>query len=112
MSIRFGLLTVCLFLAVVSLSAPHVLPGPQFQPPQQEETATLMPAVPTAAEIIEAVNNLRLQNGLNPLLVDEILMEVAASQANATSFGAAVVFTRNQPSVVPSPSAWTPGRPV
>ena len=28
------------------------------------------------------------------------------------SFGAAVVLTRNQPSVEPSPSVWTPGRPL
>ena len=42
-----------------------------------------MPFAPSPTDIINAVNNLRLQHGLNPLTVHDVLMEVAAEQANA-----------------------------
>jgi LysM repeat protein len=48
-----------------------------------EETSTPEPSIPSPAEIIEAVNNLRILNGLNVLAVHPVLMEVAAQQANA-----------------------------
>ena len=57
--------------------------GPRLRPPRQEGTSTPVLVAPFPAEIIEAVNNLRLQHGLNPLMVSDVLMEVAASQANA-----------------------------
>jgi LysM repeat protein len=53
-------------------------------PPLQEpfSTPTLSPP-PTPADIITAVNDLRLSHGLNVLAVHPVLMEVAAQQANA-----------------------------
>lgn len=52
---------------------------PPFQ--QASPTPELIP--PTPADIINAVNNLRLNHGLNALSVHSVLMEVAAEQANA-----------------------------
>ncbi len=52
-------------------------------PPLQEETSTPEPSTPTPAQIIDAVNLLRLQHGLNTLLANDVLMQVAAEQANA-----------------------------
>jgi len=46
-------------------------------------TSTPEPAIPSPADIINAVNNLRLANGLNVLSVHPVLMEVAAQQASA-----------------------------
>jgi len=56
---------------------------------QQDATSTLeitttpMPSVPSPADIINAVNNLRVAQGLNVLSVDPVLMAVAAEQASA-----------------------------
>jgi uncharacterized protein YkwD len=57
---------------------------------QEAETATPEQAteeppssVPSPAEIIEAVNNLRIAQGLNVLRVHPVLMQVAALQASA-----------------------------
>jgi uncharacterized protein YkwD/LysM repeat protein len=47
-------------------------------PGQSTSMPPLSPSV-----IIEAVNNLRLSNGLNALVVHSVLMQVAANQANA-----------------------------
>jgi len=49
----------------------------------QEESPTPEPAILTPADVINAVNNLRLSNGLNALAAHPVLMEVAAEQANA-----------------------------
>jgi len=52
----------------------------------QEETSTSVPgeiSIPSPADVIEAVNNLRIMNGLNALAVHPVLMDVAAQQANA-----------------------------
>jgi uncharacterized protein YkwD len=49
----------------------------------QEETPTPGPAALTPADVMSAVNNLRLSNGLNALAAHPVLMEVAAEQANA-----------------------------
>jgi uncharacterized protein YkwD len=52
--------------------------------PQQDElTGTPAPANVTPADIINAVNNLRVSRGLNALIVSDVLMQVAADQANA-----------------------------
>jgi uncharacterized protein YkwD len=48
-----------------------------------EETAALSLSIPSAADVIEAVNTLRILNGLNALAVHPVLMDVAAQQANA-----------------------------
>ena len=84
-------LIVFLFLLAGILSAAPTLAGPSNQLPLQEETATAVPeetvtpepAIPSPAEIIEAVNNLRILNGLNALAAHSVLMDVAAQQANA-----------------------------
>lgn len=53
-------------------------------PPFQEPVSTpTLPPAPSPADIINAVNNLRLSHGLNALSVHSVLMEVAAQQANA-----------------------------
>ena len=80
---RFHWLAVFLLLIGLSISSMPVLAIPGLQPPYQEGTSTPVLTPPSPAEIIEAVNNLRLQHGLNPLMVSDVLMEVAASQANA-----------------------------
>lgn len=51
----------------------------------QEVSPTPEPELPppTPADIINAVNNLRLNHGLNALSLHSVLMEVAAEQANA-----------------------------
>jgi len=65
------------------LPSMHVLAGPPGLPPLQEETSTPTPSTPSPADIINAVNELRIQHGLTPLAVHAVLMEVAAEQANA-----------------------------
>jgi len=49
--------------------------------PEQETPAPALP--PSPADVINAVNNLRLSQGLNTLSVDSVLMQVAAQQASA-----------------------------
>ena len=49
--------------------------------PETDSTST--PSAPSPADIINAVNNLRLTQGLNVLSVDPVLMQVAAEQASA-----------------------------
>jgi len=83
MKTHFRWLAVFLVLSGLSISSMPVLTGPRLQPPHQEETSTLVHVGPSPAEIIDAVNFLRLQHGLNPLSVHGVLMEVAASQASA-----------------------------
>jgi uncharacterized protein YkwD/LysM repeat protein len=59
---------------------------PFFGAPWQDEPPTETPtraSAPTPAEVITAVNNLRLSHGLNALTTNSILMQVAADQANA-----------------------------
>lgn len=52
--------------------------GETQSPGQDTSTPPLSPS-----EVINAVNNLRLANGLNALVVHPVLMQVAANQANA-----------------------------
>ena len=49
------------------------------QPPSQDTAAPPL----SPSEVINAVNNLRLANGLNALAIHPVLMQVAANQANA-----------------------------
>ncbi len=78
-----------LFLLGIIWPAVHVFAKPGALPALQEETFTpeeiLAPTltIPSPAEIIEAINNLRILNGLDPLAVHPVLMDVAAQQANA-----------------------------
>jgi hypothetical protein len=86
MKIRFHPLTIGLVLLALILPSAHALAGPRSLPPLQEETQTPtltpIPSVPSPADIINAVNNLRIQHGLNPLVIHGVLMEVAAEQAS------------------------------
>jgi len=59
--------------------------------PTPETDATPSPSAPTAAEIIEAVNKLRLLHGLNALSIHPVLMQVAAQQASALAFSEGAV---------------------
>ena len=72
---HFRWLAAFLILIGLSVSSMPVLAGPRLQPSLQEETSTPGLDTPSPAEIIEAVNNLRLQHGLNVLMVSDILME-------------------------------------
>ncbi|MBI5933503.1 MAG: LysM peptidoglycan-binding domain-containing protein [Chloroflexi bacterium] len=55
-----------------------------FSPPEQDSpTETPQPSAATPAEVIAAVNELRLSRGLSALTTNSILMQVAADQANA-----------------------------
>ncbi len=85
MSTRLRCLTIFLFFIVWILPSAPVLAGPPGLPPLQEATSTStpIPSAPSPADIINAVNNLKLQHGLNALTAHDVLMEVAAEQANA-----------------------------
>lgn len=83
MKTRFQLLTIVLVFFALTLPSAYVLAGPPRLPPFQEATSTPEPSIPSPAEIIDAVNMLRLQYGLNVLLANDVLMQVAAEQANA-----------------------------
>jgi len=86
---RFHILTICLLLIGWILPSTAVQDGPLSLPPFQEasstpgSTSTPEPAAPSPADIINAVNNLRLAHGLNALSVHPVLMKVAAEQASA-----------------------------
>ncbi len=70
-------------LPLTSVHARHSdLPRPQDASPTPE-LPTPEPVTLTPADVINAVNNLRLSQGLNALAAHPILMEVAAEQANA-----------------------------
>ena len=75
--------TFCLALPALTLSL--LLPkGVSARPLPQETQA----ALPTSAEIIEAVNALRIANGLLPLNTHPVLMQIAQWEANAVAGGA------------------------
>src|SRR5512138_330747 len=85
MKTRIALLIIGLIFTILTLPTAHALAGPRDLLPLQEETATTtpVPSAPSPADIINAVNNLRLQYGLNTLFTNDVLMQVAAEQANA-----------------------------
>ncbi len=95
MRIRLRWLTILpFFLAWILLSA-HVRAGSDRLPPLQEETATEeasepaqeettpTPSVIYPVDIINAVNDFRIEHGLPVLAVHQALMDVAAQTANA-----------------------------
>ena len=95
MKTRFYPLIIGFVLIVLILPSMHVLAGPPQRPLYQEQTSTPVPSLPSPADIINAVNNLSLQHGLNALTVHDVLMQVAAEQANAlASSGGAVGHER------------------
>lgn len=91
MNTRLRCLVIFLFLLIGISPSAHVLARPlgrsllqeQTPTPISEVTTTPQPAIPSPADIIESINNLRILNGLNALSVHPVLMEVAAQQANA-----------------------------
>ena len=86
----FQILSLILLLLTLTLPATAAQARPLNLPLFQQasstpeaDTATPEPASPSPADIINAVNNLRLANGLNVLSVHPVLMQVAAQQASA-----------------------------
>lgn len=78
-----------IFLILILMLVPEVFPGTNGQTvyAQAEETQTpgeitIAPPI-SPSDVINAVNDLRLANGLNSLTVHPVLMQVAANQANA-----------------------------
>ena len=84
-------LVIFLLSSTWILSSGHVFAGPSSKPflqeetpaPEAQETISLELSIPSPADVIEAVNDLRILNGLNALAVHPVLMDVAAQQANA-----------------------------
>ena len=66
-------------LAIHSLKVKPASAQDETPPPQSEP--------PNAAQIIEAVNNLRFSHGLDPLMVHPVLMQVAQSQSDGIAGG-------------------------
>jgi len=94
----FRWLTICLLLMIWILPSGPVqarpLRLPRFQevsPTPEAVTETPEPVIPSPVDIINAVNNLRLANGLNALSIHPVLMEVAAQQASALAFSEGAV---------------------
>lgn len=82
------LVAICLLLFLLGLARPQSAEAVAriYNPQQDFATETPTPGSVTPADIINAVNKLRLANGLNALTVHEVLMAVAADQANALAF--------------------------
>jgi uncharacterized protein YkwD/LysM repeat protein len=69
----------------------HNLLPLQDASPTPEADSTLTPSPPTASEIIESVNQLRISRGLPPLNAHPVLMQVAAQQASALALSEGAV---------------------
>jgi len=77
-----------LFSLVLPFTAPqHDAPN---LPPLQEAPSTLTSSL-SPADVINAVNDLRLSSGLNALTIHPVLMKVAAHQAGALAFSEGAV---------------------
>ena len=85
-------ITIFLILCVAFILLTVIFPVDQGQvalaqaletPTLEQEISTLVSSAPSPADIINAVNNLRLAQGLNVLAVHPVLMQVAAQQAGA-----------------------------
>ncbi len=81
-----------LFALILPLTAAHARTSslPQFQeasPTPVTGTATSTPSPLTPADLINAVNILRMNNGLSPLSVHPVLMQVAQTEANGIANG-------------------------
>jgi LysM repeat protein len=56
-------------------------------PTPQVETAVPQPQPPTPSEVIEAINNLRMSNGIAPLGVHSVLMQIGQMEAEGIAGG-------------------------
>ncbi len=79
----FHALTIFILFLILTLPFTAVHARLEDLPRLQEESPTPQPSAPSPADIINAVNNIRLANGLNALAAHPALMEVAAEQASA-----------------------------
>jgi len=77
-----------LFALVLPFTAPHT--RTENLPPLQETSSTLTSSL-SPADVITAVNELRLSSGLNALTIHPVLMQVAANQASALAFSEGTV---------------------
>jgi len=75
-------------LALLTLTLSLLPPKDVSARPLPQETQEPQGMPPTAAEVIEAVNQLRIANGLLPLNTHPVLMQVAEWEANAIAGGA------------------------
>jgi len=75
-------------LALLILIALSLPPGDVSARPLPQETQETGSETLTAADVIQAVNQLRIENGLLPLNTHPVLMQVAEWEANAIAGGA------------------------
>lgn len=78
-----------LFALVLPFTAPHILRTESL--PLLQETSSTPTLSISPADVINAVNDLRLSNGLNALTIHPVLMQVAANQASALAFSEGAV---------------------
>ena len=76
-------------LALLTLILSLLPPKEVSALPQAQATQETQISLPTAMEVIQAVNALRIENGLLPLNPHPVLMQVAEWEANAIGGGAA-----------------------
>lgn len=87
LTVFLALLIFALPLTAVHARTPNL---PQFQeasPTSEQGTATPSPAPLTPADLITAVNTLRLVSGLSPLNAHPVLMQVAQTEASGIANG-------------------------
>lgn len=78
-----GLAIIVLVMTLLALSHPRAVEAVARNSNPNQDVVTATPSSVTPADIITAVNNFRVANGLNALTVHTALMSVAADQANA-----------------------------
>jgi LysM repeat protein/uncharacterized protein YkwD len=79
---RFAILVLAfVFMAGITLPHQRAVRAQDADTPTPEALET--PYMLTAADVINAVNNLRIASGLNALSIHPVLMQVAAQQASA-----------------------------
>jgi uncharacterized protein YkwD len=71
------------FIFMTGISLPHQRAASAQGTDTPTPEAQVTPYIITAADVINAVNNLRLASGLNTLSIHPVLMQVAALQASA-----------------------------
>ncbi len=79
------LLVLVLFIGILPAGSQHVAFAQE--PETETPTATIEIKPLTPADLIGAINTLRLNNGLNALSVHPVLMQVAQTEANGIANG-------------------------